>query len=62
MIRLLALLSLAILCACASHSTGRPDASGVGAGMGAGTGFGGAPGNGPILAPINGKLGSSSAK
>ena len=62
MIRLLALLSLALLCACANQSNGRPDAAGVGAGMGAGTGFGGAPGNGPILAPIGGKLGSSSSK
>ena len=62
MTRLLALLSLALLCACASHSTGRPDASGVGAGTGGGAGFGGAPGSGPILAPIGGKLDNSSAK
>jgi hypothetical protein len=63
MIRLVALLlSLALLCACADHSTGRPDAAGVGAGMGGGTGFGGAPGTGPILAPIGSKLDNSSSK
>jgi hypothetical protein len=52
------LFTLALLAACSSQpSTGRPDASGVGAGNGGGAGVGGAPGSGPILAPIGGKLG-----
>jgi hypothetical protein len=60
MTRWLALASLVLLCACSSQSSGRPDASGVGAGLGGGTGVGGAPGSGPILAPIGGKLSDSS--
>jgi hypothetical protein len=62
MSRWIALILLAVLCGCANQSNGRPDASGVGAGTGGGAGFGGAPGSGPILAPIGGKLGSSSSK